>query len=115
MDSLLIVQTRLLSSSNQTLSLHPFGDDAINLLWLLPKQPVRGIDILSGELRDVCTHRVSKLISDDGVAESPHEKSRALDLGAVFNRQQGSVGLPVSLAIAIVVACGLSVDGCRVQ
>lgn len=91
------------------MSLHPFRDDAIDFLRLLPKQPVRGINVLGGQLRNVLTHLVGKLICDDSIAKSPHEQSRALDLGAIFDRQQGFVGLEVGLAIAVVVACELLV------
>jgi hypothetical protein len=99
-----ITETHLLSSSHQSLSLHPFGDDAIDFLRLLPEQPVRGVDILGGQLRDVVTHLVGKLICDDGIAESPHEQSWALNLDAVLDRQQWLVGLEVGLAVAVVVA-----------
>ena len=104
--SFLIAHPYLLVSSDQSLPLHPLRDNAIDLLRLLPKQPVRSIDGLSTELRNVRSHLVGELIRDDEVAEGPHEQSRAFDLGAVFDRQQGLVGFVVGLAVAVVVACG---------
>jgi hypothetical protein len=93
------------------LSLHPFGDEAIDFFWLLPEQPMRCIDVLGSKVWDASTHLTSELICHNGVAKSPHEQCRALDLGTILNVQQGLVGLEVGFAVAVVVACTLSVYG----
>jgi hypothetical protein len=106
--SLLTSWTRLFLSSNQPLSLHPFSNKAINLLRLLPKQPMRGIDLSGSKLRNIGAHLANKLISNNRIAQSPHEQSRALDLDSILNLQQRLVGFEVGLTVAVVVACDMS-------
>jgi hypothetical protein len=69
---------------------------------------VRGIDFFGSEFRNVRAHLANKLISNNRIAQSPHEQSRALDLDAVLNVQQRLVGFEVGLAVAVVVACDMS-------
>ena len=109
---LLVISSGLIVRGNQSLSLHPFGNDAIDFLWLLPKQPMRSVDISGSVVCDVCTHLVGELVRDDSVAQGSHEKSGTFDLRAVLDRKQRLVGLEVGLAVAVVVACCLSVP-CR--
>jgi hypothetical protein len=69
---------------------------------------VRGIDLFGSKVRNIRAHLANKLISNNRIAQSPHEQSRALDLDAILNLQQRLVGLEVGLAVAVVVACNMS-------
>ena len=78
---------------------------AVNLLRLLPQQPVRSIDVLQSQVRDVLAHLVDQLVGDNAVAQSPDEQDRTLDVETAFDAQKGLVGLVVGRTIAVIVAC----------
>jgi hypothetical protein len=69
---------------------------------------VRGIDFFGSKFWDIRTHLVDKLVSNNSVAQSPHEQSRALDLDTILNVQQRLVGFEVRLAVAVVIAYDMS-------
>jgi len=90
---------------DKTLSAHPFSNKAIDLFRLLPQQPVRSVDILQRQVRDIVAHLGHNLICDNAVPQSPDKQGRALDIEAAFDAQKGLVRLVVSRAVAVVVAC----------
>jgi hypothetical protein len=66
---------------------------------------VRSIDVLQCQIRDVLAHLVDQLVCDDAVTQSPDEEDRTLDVETTLNVQKRFIGLVVSGAVSVVVAC----------
>lgn len=98
------ISCRLRRSSYQSLSLHPFSDDCVDLLRLLPEQPVRSIDVLGCVVRNIVSHLDRNLICYNGIAEGSDPQRRAFDLDTVLDCQQRLVSLPVGLSVTVVIA-----------
>jgi hypothetical protein len=66
---------------------------------------MRSINLFGSKLRNIRPHLANKLISNNRIAQRPHEQSRALDLDTILDLQQRLVSFEVGLAVAVVVAC----------
>jgi hypothetical protein len=95
---------------DKTLSTHPFSDNGVDLLRLLPQQPVRSIDSVLCQVRNVLAHFSDQLVGNNEVAQSPNEQGRTLDIDTSLDAQKGLVSLVVRRAVAVVVACKWTVS-----
>ena len=89
---------------DKTLRSHPLSNNIVDLLRLLPQQPVRSVNVLHRQVRDIRAHLGNNLVSDNTVAQSPDKQCRTLDVETAFDAQKRLVGLVVGRAVSVVVA-----------